>query len=54
VNFGIAVEGSFRDAILAAVRAEDGQQPAVPVAAAKPPVVNAAAAAGTAVATATR
>jgi hypothetical protein len=57
INFGIAVEGSFRDAILAAVRADDHlHDQGVPVASAKPHVVNAAAPAATttAVATATR
>ncbi|HVV93818.1 MAG TPA: hypothetical protein VHD15_10395 [Hyphomicrobiales bacterium] len=51
VNFGIAVEGHFRDAVLAAVQAEDRARQPVPVAAAKPTVVNAAASAGTATAT---
>jgi hypothetical protein len=43
LNFGIAVEGRFRAAILAAVRAEDREREAVPVAAAKPAIVSAAA-----------
>jgi hypothetical protein len=57
VNFGIAVEGSFRDAILAVVRSEDRERQSVPVASARPPVVNTAASAAptvAAVATATR
>lgn len=41
LNFGIAVEGSFRSAILAAVSAEDHERDAVPVAAMAPAVVNA-------------